>query len=320
MLGGGLGIGVDIKSSGIRGAAVRLSGQSRLAQRLVHVGLGAGVLAESFTEPNVSDMAAFVTALSELAGRLGPGAGKLSVALPDHAARVVMVDFDVLPDKRDETEKVLRWRLKKLLPYDVEKAELRYQYLGASGEAGAVRHRFLTTLITEDILRQYESAFRAAGLKVRSIGLASFAGWNLYRDLIMAGSGDARAVALMNLLGGKMTVMVFEGGVPRFFRLKDLGMSEGASGGGAVDSGRLVRELSASLTFYRENFGGPPVGRVFVAGELSGMAKVAEGIAAGQELPVRLLRPTDAVEVAAGAVPEGGADPYGVACGAALER
>ncbi len=46
--------------------------------------------------------------------------------LPDAAVRVVLLDFDTLPAKPEEAEGVVRFRLKKSLPFDVEKAKVSY--------------------------------------------------------------------------------------------------------------------------------------------------------------------------------------------------
>ncbi len=47
--------------------------------------------------------------------------------LPDAAVRVVLLDFDTLPASREEAEAVVRFRLKKSLPFDVDKAKISYQ-------------------------------------------------------------------------------------------------------------------------------------------------------------------------------------------------
>jgi type IV pilus assembly protein PilM len=46
--------------------------------------------------------------------------------LPDTSVRVVLLDFETLPAKRDEAEAVVRFRLKKSLPFDPADARISY--------------------------------------------------------------------------------------------------------------------------------------------------------------------------------------------------
>ena len=46
--------------------------------------------------------------------------------VPDAAVRVMLVEFDTLPSDQDEALGVVRFRLKKSLPFDVDKAKVSY--------------------------------------------------------------------------------------------------------------------------------------------------------------------------------------------------
>src|ERR1700739_1627609 len=72
-----------------------------------------GTVAPGLTIPNILHPEALRTALS---GALNAVAGKskdVIVVLPDVAIRMMLLDFESLPTKRDEIEPVLRFRLKK---------------------------------------------------------------------------------------------------------------------------------------------------------------------------------------------------------------
>src|SRR5262249_5691185 len=53
--------------------------------------------------------------------------------LPDAAVRVVLLDFEALPSNREEAEGVVRFRLKKSLPFDVDKAKVSYHAQSSGG-------------------------------------------------------------------------------------------------------------------------------------------------------------------------------------------
>jgi hypothetical protein len=140
--------------------------------------------------------------------------------------------------------------------------------------------------------------------------------WNLYEDFIKIDSEGLKCFAVMILTGGKLTVIVFESGVPHFFRLKDMGGIDGEEEGLAVI--RILRELNASLTFYKENYGNLPVEKVYMTADDSDRIKlIAEEVGKNSTLRTAVLDLGLVLD-------RGGAAGYfspafGAACGAALE-
>ena len=71
----------------------------------------------------------------------------------------MLLDFDTLPDKAEDADAVVRFRLKKSLPFDVDQSAVSFDRQGtaASRSAWSLRsHRAA-------ILEEYESAVREAG-------------------------------------------------------------------------------------------------------------------------------------------------------------
>ncbi len=278
--------------------------------------LPAGILLNSFTEPNITDIPSFVGLVERLVQKAGRRVRGVNVALPDHISRVSILDFDSLQGKKDEVEKMLRWRVKKLLPFDVDQAAMRYQYLGKFKSNDKDQHRFLVSIIKSDILSQYELVFREAGLKPIVIDLSSFCVWNLYEDFIAKDSAGLSCFAVMMLTGGKLSVMVFERGVPHFFRLKDMGGFDGEENGMAVT--RILRELNASLTFYKENYGDLPVEKVYMTADDPDRIKlIADEVGKNSTLKTAVLDLGLALERWGGN--EYSSPAFSAACGAALE-
>jgi len=280
------------------------------------VELPAGLLLNSFTEPNITDVSSFAGFVERLVQQAGRRVSGINVALPDHVSRVSILEFDSLQAKKDEVEQMLRWRLKKLLPFDVDQAAMRYQYLGKFQTNDKDQHRFLVSIIKSDILSQYELAFREAGLKPIVIDLSSFCLWNLYEDFITKDSAGLSCFAVMMLTGGKLTVMVFERGVPHFFRLKDMGGFDGEENGMAVT--RILRELNASLTFYKENYGDLPAEKVYMTADDPDRIKlIADEVGNNSILKATILDLGLVLDRLGGK--EYSSNVFGAACGAALE-
>src|SRR6266481_2091634 len=89
-----------------------------------------------------------------LAGRAADAGRMVEMA----SARVVLLDFETLPSKRDEAEAVVRFRLKKSLPFDPADARISY-HAQSTGKS----MRAVAAVVLNTVLQEYESAFRDAG-------------------------------------------------------------------------------------------------------------------------------------------------------------
>ena len=75
--------------------------------------------------------------------------------LPDAAIRVLLLDFEDLPAKAQESDAVVRFRLKKSLPFDVEEAALSCDVRRNHGSVQVV-----AAVSPKDVIMEYEAAFR----------------------------------------------------------------------------------------------------------------------------------------------------------------
>jgi type IV pilus assembly protein PilM len=90
---------------------------------------------------------------------VSPRTRAVTVVVPDTAVRVFVLDFDSFPARAAEAVPVLRFRLRKMVPFDVEHAGLSYQVLTES----STEYRVLVAILPNSILEEYESAIRTAG-------------------------------------------------------------------------------------------------------------------------------------------------------------
>ncbi len=321
-LGGGTSLGFEVGQRTLRAVLLRKGGGRLRLDWKGEQELPDGALTDSLTEPNINDMQAFADAVRGLARKAGYRGKAIGVALPDYISRVSILDFEALPGKKTETEQMIRWRLKKVLPFDADLAALRYQYLGRFATKDKEQHRYLAAIIKADILSQYEQAFIQTGLRPVAMETASFAVWNLYHDVVRSQTSADDNVALINVSGGKLTVLVFDGGVLHFLRLKDISKFEqpGQEGGG-ITANKLLRELNATVTYYRENFGEAPVSKVFLTGDFGPLEEMADEIRKRTDSEAAILELGQAVQPGRIGVEAGPAlRLYSASCGAAMER
>ena len=78
--------------------------------------------------------------------------------VPDAAVRVVLLEFDTLPSDSGEAASVVRFRMKKSLPFDVDKARVSYH-----SQKSAEGVRVVAAVALSSVIEDYEIAFRDAG-------------------------------------------------------------------------------------------------------------------------------------------------------------
>src|SRR5260370_21049499 len=157
------------------GADRVLGGRAADAGRMVEMAsareLAPGTVVPDLMEANLRDGTAVRQAIESALGSVGGRSRDVIAILPDTSVRVVLLDFEALPSKRDEAEAVVRFRLKKSLPFDRNNARVSYhaQPSGKGIRAGAAVG--LNTVLQED-----ESAFRDAGYNPGMVMTSMLAG------------------------------------------------------------------------------------------------------------------------------------------------
>jgi type IV pilus assembly protein PilM len=160
--------------------------------------------------------------------------------------RIVLLDFDALPERRQEADAVVRFRLKKSLPFDVEHASLSYH---VSRENGIVR--IVAAVAQASVVEEYESAFRDTGYHPGVV---------LPSMLASIGTVEAeRATLVVKLDASTTTVAILDQGQLLLFRTLE------NPGGGQVDGTQLAESVYPSLVFFQDTYG-ISVQRVLVAG------------------------------------------------------
>jgi type IV pilus assembly protein PilM len=137
--------------------------------------LPAGLLFTGLKAPGLSDRAGVASALRQALHEVAQRDTKVTVVIPDTAVRVLLLDFDNLPSKQEEILPIIRFRLRKLVPFEVEDAAVSYQTM--SGKDGMVR--IICAISPAAVIGEYEGAVRDAGYEPGSVlpsTLAALAG------------------------------------------------------------------------------------------------------------------------------------------------
>ena len=85
-----------------------------------------GVLAVSPVADNLLRPDAVMSALAHIAPPNGNKRRPATVILPDYATRVSLLDFDSFPSAPEEQLPLVRFRVKKTIPFDIDSAAVSY--------------------------------------------------------------------------------------------------------------------------------------------------------------------------------------------------
>src|ERR1700720_280775 len=138
--------------------AGRVSDTGDLLEMCASHELAPGSVVPDLIEANLRERNSVFQSVRDTLGSVGGRSRDVIAVLPDAAVRVVLLDFETLPSKRDEAESVVRFRLKKSLPFDVEKAKVSYHTQKSKDGV-----RVVAAVAMASVIEDYETAFRDAG-------------------------------------------------------------------------------------------------------------------------------------------------------------
>ena len=204
--------------------AVELSPEGVLAATIPSAGaapvyafapLPPNALYPGIAEPNLKAPEAVAEALRTALDQVEPRTHSVSVIVPDTSARVFVLDFDALPAKLAEAIPVLRFRLRKMVPFDVEHAAVSYQVLATNGSASAAGPlKTLVTVMPGPILAEYEVAVRAAGYEPGAVLPSSL--------VALAAVNSSDPILAANLSSVALTTSITSGDDLLLYRTIDL--------------------------------------------------------------------------------------------------
>ena len=151
-----------------------------------------------------------------------------------------MLDFDSLPAKPAEAYPVLRFRLRKMVPFDVEHAGLSYQVLVEKKDEVKV----LAAVLPGPVLAEYEAAVRAAGYEPGAVLPSSLAA--------LAAVDSLEAVLVANLSPVAITTSISNGQDLLLYRTLDLPDDPMLS----LDEVR--RGVAVAAAYYEDKLGARP--------------------------------------------------------------
>jgi type IV pilus assembly protein PilM len=245
----------------------------------------------SIFKPNLGTPEEMAARLRKLLEATGTKPGRLSLVLPDNVAKISLVTLPERPPSVRRLDEVLRFKLRRAVPFRLEDAVLAHQVLPGEGSGVTV----LVAVMLKAVVEQYERALEAAGVRPGLVDLCTPNLYNLCRQQIAAAGADGGDVGLLNVASGYFTLLIVRDDRLVFYRCKSYAAGDGEDDPGPLTPSEtlMARELTSSLSYWRDKLGGQRLSRVLlraVNGAATEVAPILQSLGVGGVEPIDLGR------------------------------
>jgi type IV pilus assembly protein PilM len=197
--------------------------------------LAPGSVVPDLVENNLRQRDAVRSGIEEVLGSVAGRTHDVIAIVPDAAVRVMLVEFDTLPSDHEEALGVVRFRLKKSLPFDVEKAKVSYHAQKVNEEL-----RVVAAVALGSVIEDYEAAFRDVGFNPGVI---------LPSTLAAIGAADAKKPTLVIKVDAHTTSLaILNQDQLQLFRTLENGR------GVTITGEQLAEEVYPSVVFFQDTY------------------------------------------------------------------
>lgn len=200
--------------------------------------LPAGSLMPSPVEPNVTQPDAVRSALRRVFAKVPHHGTYLALLVPDMAVRVFVLPFEDLPRKADDALQLLRWRLKKSVPFDVD--ETTVSWMRQAGREGSLE--VVTAIARRRILREYEELLESVDARPGVVLSSTLA--------VLPLLGRPGATLLARLCGLTLTTAVVQGESLCVYRSTEL-----VAGARQLDAQAVLDEVFPAAAYFQDTWG-----------------------------------------------------------------
>jgi Tfp pilus assembly PilM family ATPase len=240
---------IEIAPERVSAATMASRGTSLNVQSHATEALPPGAVVASLAAHNIADQAAVTGAVRSVLGRLEGRVARVALIIPDVAAKVSLVRFDQIPDRRDDLDQLVRWQVRKSAPFPIDEACVSYMK-GAVGPDGG--GEFVVVLARRDIVEEYERACAAAGVYAGLVDLATLSALNAVLGSPNVPRGDWLAV---HMRPGYTSIAIVRGEKLIFFRNRPEGEDES-----------LTDLVHQTAMYYQDRLEGQGFARVLLGG------------------------------------------------------
>jgi type IV pilus assembly protein PilM len=230
--------------------------------------LPVGAVMASTVETNVTQPDAVRSALRRVFGRVPASGEQVALLIPDPCVRVFILPFDNLPRRYDEALPLLRWRLKKSVPFDVDETVVSWmRQIGRDGNLEVV-----IAVARQAIVREYEQIVESLGAHAGVVLSSTLATLPLLEE--------RGATLLVRLCGKMLTTVIVNGANLCVYRATEL-----RAEAGSLEPQAMLEEIFPAVAYYQDSWG-TPIDRARLAGFGGREAVFSQALAAELKITV----------------------------------
>ena len=233
--------------------------------------LAAGAILPSPVEANVVDSSEVRGAVGRVFSRLRAKNEDVALLLPDSVIRVFVLHFDVFPRKPEEAVPILRWRLKKSVPFEAEETLISYMRQSPREDGVDV----VTGLARLRIVREYETLVESVGMSPGVVTSSTLAAVPLLPD--------GRPALLARVAGTTLTTAIVRDGMLCGYRCITL-----PADARTVTPQALLDEIYPLAAYYQDSWR-EGIAQVRLAGLYERLAEFREPFERELKCPVQSL-------------------------------
>ncbi len=207
-----------------------------------------GAVMASPVDTNVVQPDAVRSVLRKVLNRVPAHGSPLALLIPDPVVRVFILPFDTLPRRADEALSLLRWRLKKSVPFDVD--ETVVSWMRQSSRVGALE--VVTAVARQRIIKEYEELLQPLGATAGVVLSSTLA--------VLPLLGDAGSTLLVRISGKTLATVIVSAGNLCVYRSTEM-----SSDPATLDPQAMLDEIFPAVAYFQDTFGSAP-DRTLIAG------------------------------------------------------
>lgn len=210
-----------------------------------------GALAPGLQQANLAARQPIVDALRDSLSIVAGRTHDVVLVIPDATTRIMLLEFDTLPDKPQDAEGIVRFRLKKSLPFDIDQSAVSFDRQTAGNGI-----RVIAAVTPRTVIEEYESAVREAGYNPGTV---------IPSTIAALGAVDATQPAMIiKVESGTTTFAIVDQSQLLLYRALE-------NGGATVTGESLIDDVNTSLVYFEDRYQ-VSIDRLLVSGVQSGEA------------------------------------------------
>lgn len=201
--------------------------------------LPVGAVMASPVDANIPQPDAVASALRRVMSRTHSHGGSVALLVPDSVVRVFILAFETLPRRSDDALPLLRWRLKKSVPFDVDETVVSWM----RQESREHKLEVVTAVARQRIIREYEQIIETLGASVPIVLSSTLASLPLLED--------RGATLFVRLSGRTLTTVIVRNGNICVYRSSELSRDVAS-----LEPHSILDEIFPAIAYYQDTWGG----------------------------------------------------------------